>query len=105
MLAGRAPAHTTAVVMKAAPGAELACRAHNLPPTHPAQPRGVISYYVTLALAEATTVGDWLARTEALVQEDVQASQLPPFYRPTLQVVGDAHHHLRTAETANSQCL
>ncbi len=74
--------------MKAAPGAELACRAHNLPATHPAAPRGVISHYATLALAEAATVADWLARSEALVQQDAQAGRLPSFYRPDLQVQG-----------------
>jgi len=83
------PAHTVALVMKAAPGAELTCRAHNLPEAHPAQPRGVISYYATLALAEATTVDDWLARIEAQVQEDVRAGRLPSFYRPHLHVLGE----------------
>ena len=83
------PAHTAALVMKAAPGAELTCRAHNLPEAHPAQPRGIISYYATLALAAATTVDDWLARIEALVQEDVRAGRLPPFYRPCLYVLGE----------------
>jgi hypothetical protein len=74
--------------MKAAPGTELACRAHNLPATHPDGPRGVISYFTTLALFDATTVGDWLARTEALMRADVRAGKLPPFYRPELQVLG-----------------
>ena len=83
------PAKATALVMKAAPGAELTCRAPNLPEAHPAQPRGIISYYATLALAAATTVDDWLARIEALVQEDVHAGRLPPFYRPHLHVLGD----------------
>ena len=79
--------------MKAAPGAELTCRAHNLPPEHPAGPRGVISYYATLALAEAATLGDWLARIEALVAQDVQARLLRPFYRPDLCVLGDVARH------------
>ncbi|MFZ1465993.1 MAG: hypothetical protein WAV60_18260, partial [Anaerolineae bacterium] len=69
--------------------AELACRAHNLPAQHPAAPRGVISHYATLALAEAVTVADWLARSEALVQEDAQAGRLPSFYRPDLHLLGD----------------
>ena len=89
MLAGRAPAHTTAVVMKAAPGAELACRAHNLPPTHPAKPRGVISYYATLALAGALTLADWLAAIEALAQADFTAGRLSPLHRPHLHLLGD----------------
>ena len=78
--------------MKAQPGAELACRAHNLPPDHPAQPRGVISYFATAALATAATVGDWLARIEALVQLDVEANLLPTFYRPDLCMLGDRNH-------------
>ena len=86
------PAHAAALVMKAQPGAELACRAHNLPPDHPAQPRGVISYFATAALATAATVGDWLARIEALVQLDVEANLLPTFYRPDLCVLGDRNH-------------
>ena len=75
--------------MEAAPGEKLACRAHNLPPDHPAQPRGVISYYATLALAAATIVDNWLARIEALVQEDVRTGRLPPFYRPHLYMLGE----------------
>ena len=88
------PACTTAIVMEAAPGEKLACRAHNLPPDHPAQPRGVISYYATLALAAATIVDNWLARIEALVQEDVRTGRLPPFYRPYLHVLEDGESHV-----------
>lgn len=80
--------------MQALPGAELACRAHNLPPTHPAAPRGIISYYAALALAEAVTMGDWLAGIEALMQQDAQTNQLPPFYHPRLTVLGDAGRRL-----------
>lgn len=83
------PVQPAALVMKAQPGAELTCRAHNLPPNHPAQPRGVISYFATAALATAVTLGDWLARTEALLQLDVEAGLLPVFYRPDLRLLGD----------------
>ena len=84
-------AHNAALVMKALPGAELACRGHNydLPVGDKALPRGVISYYATVALTDATTVGDWLNRIGALVQRDVQAGSLPWFYRPDLHVLGD----------------
>lgn len=75
--------------MKAEPGAELSCRARNLPADHPAQPSGVISYYATLALAKAATVGDWLARIDALVQKDAEAGRLPRFYQPELHIVGN----------------
>jgi hypothetical protein len=83
------PAHVTALAMKAQPGAELACRAHNLPEAHPAQPRGTISYYATLVPAAATTVDDWLVRIEALVQEETRADRLPPFYRRHPRVPGE----------------
>jgi hypothetical protein len=75
-LADRVPANTVALAMKARAGKELECRTDNLPKEHPAQPHGVISYYATLALAEATTMDDWLARTEALIREDVDAHRL-----------------------------
>jgi hypothetical protein len=75
--------------MQAAPGAELACRAHNLPATHPAAPRGIISYYATGALAGAVTVSDWLARSAALAQGDFTAGRLSPMYLPALRVLGD----------------
>jgi len=88
--------------MKAQPGTELACRAHNLPPDHPAQPRGVISYFATAALAEAATLGDWLARIEALVQFEVEANLLPAFYRPELCVLGDRSHAAPGKATSNS---
>ena len=80
--------------MKALPGEELTCRGRNLPPLHPAQPRGVISYYATAALAAVETMGDWLKGIEALVQQDVQANRLPPFYHPHLAVLGDADRRL-----------
>ena len=88
--------------MEAQPGAELTCRAHNLPPDHPAQPRGVISYFATAALAEAATLGDWLAGIEALVQLDVKANLLPAFYRPELCVLGDRNHAAPGKATGNS---
>jgi hypothetical protein len=83
--------------MQAVPGAELACRAHNLPDAHPAAPRGIISYYATGALTGAVTVSDWLAGIEALAQEDAQAGRLPPFYRPHLAAPGDADRRLPDA--------
>jgi len=78
--------------MKASPGAELACRGHNydLPVGDNAVPRGVVSYYATATLAGATTLGDWHARIETLVQQDFQAGKLPRFCLPDLHVLGDS---------------
>ena len=88
------PAQRTVLAMKALPGEELTCRARNLPPLHPAQPRGVISYYATAALAGAETMGDWLTGIEDLVQQDVQDNRLYPFYHPHLAVLGEADGRL-----------
>ena len=49
---------------------------------------GVISFYAAATLADASTIGDWLARIEAVVQQDVEAGKLPRFYRPELHVQG-----------------
>lgn len=84
------PANAAALAMKAAPGAELTCRAHNLPPHPAAQPHGIISFYATAALAEATTMSNWLTRIKALIGQDADAGRLPAFYRPTLCVLGDS---------------
>ena len=76
--------------MKAAPGAELACRARNYRfESHgSAEERGVISYYAVHTLAQATTLAAWLQRIEALSSVDVQGGRLPWFYQPTLQLLG-----------------
>ena len=85
------PANTAALVVKALPGAELACRGHgyDLPVGDNAMPSGVVSYCATAAFAGATTLGDWLTRIESLVNQDTQAGRLPVFFRPDLHVLGD----------------
>lgn len=78
--------------MKAEPGAELACRARNYrfdyQDNH--QERGVISYYAAQTLAQATTIAAWLQRIEAMVSADLHQGRLPPFYQPSLQILGHA---------------
>jgi hypothetical protein len=85
------PVYTSALLMCAQPGAELACRGHNynLPLGAQAQPRGVLSYYATATLPKASSLGDWLLRIESMARQDVDAGNLPPFYRPELEIVGD----------------
>jgi hypothetical protein len=87
--------------MRALPGAELACRARNydLPAGQHAVPHGVISYYAAATLAEASTVGDWLACIETTAQQDVQAGKLPPLYRPELYVLGDSNRPVPGAQS------
>jgi hypothetical protein len=86
------PTNIVALVMQAQPGAELACRAWNYRFGAPGNPqaRGVISYYATQSLAQATTVASWLQRMEALATADLQREHLPWFYRPSLQILGRA---------------
>lgn len=35
-------------------------------------------------------MSEWLTQIENLVETDVEAGLLPPFYRPRLQLVGDS---------------
>jgi hypothetical protein len=96
LLAGRVPANVVALVMKAEPGAELACRARNYHFEHAESPqeRGVISYYAGQTLAQATTFAAWLQRIEALSSADFQGGHLPWFYQPSLQLLGHAASRL-----------
>jgi hypothetical protein len=90
------PAHVSGLILQAQPGAELACRAHNynLPPGEAAQPRGILSYYAAATLTAAHSMGDWMGRIEAKILADVEARALPAFYRPDLQMLGNAGQFL-----------
>lgn len=81
------PPNVTAILMKADPGAELACRARNL--LVGSVQRGVISYYASRSLPDAPTVGLWLEMIEADVADDRAADRLSAFHEPALQLVGD----------------
>jgi hypothetical protein len=82
--------------MKAEPGAELTCLAHNYPFEHAGSPqeRGVISYYAGQTLAQATTFAAWLQRIEALSSADFHGGRLPWFYQLSLQLLGHAASRL-----------
>ena len=86
------PANVVALVMQAPPGAELTCRARNyrFEQQGSLQERGVISYYATQSLAQATTVASWLEQIEALAHADLQQERLPGFYQLSLQILGQA---------------
>ncbi len=90
------PANVIALVMKAEPGAELTCRAHNYHFEHAGSPqeRGVISYYAGQTLAQATTFAAWLQRIEALSSADFHGGRLPWFYQLSLQLLGYAASRL-----------
>jgi hypothetical protein len=91
LLAGRVPANTTAMIMKAAPGMEMACRAHNAAFTVDGRPveRGVVSYYMTSALPWATSVEALRSAIDSAAQIDLRDGRLNAIHMPSLQVVGD----------------
>jgi hypothetical protein len=96
LLAGRVPANVTALVQKAAPGAELTCQAklYAFRINGVAVPRGVISYYAALALEQATTAEDWLRKTLALCHADIQRGELPAQLGLSLTLTGAASQPL-----------
>jgi len=77
--------------MKAQPGAELSCRAHNYRFDHNGtkRERGVISYYAAKALPGVTTAESWLELISELSGSDLRGGRLKPSYQPSLQILGD----------------
>ena len=86
------PTEITAIVQKAEPGAELACRAldHRFEDNGVMVERGVISWYATGALPPATTVAAWLGAMDRAAQDDLRRGRITTFHLPSLQVVGDS---------------
>jgi hypothetical protein len=86
------PTEITAIVQKAEPGGELACRAidHQFEDNGVTRERGVISYYATHALPQAATVGLWVALIDAAANDDLRRGRITTFHLPSLQIVGDA---------------
>jgi hypothetical protein len=90
------PANAVALVMKADPGADLACRARNYRFAHDTgqRERGVISYYAAHTLPQATTLGSWLRLIETRSGADHREGRLPWVYQPSLQVLGPSSTRL-----------
>lgn len=86
------PTEFTAIVQKAEPGAELACRAldHRFEENGVAVERGVISYYATGTLPRASTITAWVAAMDRAAQDDLRRGRITTFHLPSLQIVGDA---------------
>lgn len=85
------PANVVAIAMKAQPGAELACQPQNYKFEHSGsfQEHGVISYYATQTLTQATSVESWLELMNVLSSCDFRLGRLPEFYLPSLQILGN----------------
>jgi hypothetical protein len=85
------PANVTAIVMKAVPGGELACRAHEMDVDVNGLPirRGIISYYATLTMGEATDTQSWVDLMEQKSGKDLAQHKIRMFHKLMLQICGD----------------
>jgi hypothetical protein len=85
------PAAITTIVMKAAPGSELTCRAHEMDVEVNGNPvrRGIISYYATSTMRQATDFQSWLELIEQQSGEDLVEQKISLFRKPTLRICGN----------------
>jgi len=85
------PTEFVAIVQKAEPGGELACRAldHRFEDDGGVVNRGVVSYYATGALPHAGTIAAWMAAMDRAAQDDLRRGRIMSFHLPSLQIVGD----------------
>ena len=85
------PAELNGIVMKAEPGAEFACRARNHQFEYGGRrvEHGVISYYASRTLPQATSVGAWLQQIDRMASDDLAAGRLPAFLQLSLRILGD----------------
>jgi hypothetical protein len=85
------PANVTSIIMKAVPGGELACRAHEMDVNVNGLPvrRGIISYYATSTMGKAANMQSWTNLMEQKSAEDLKQHKITIFYKPNLQICGD----------------
>jgi hypothetical protein len=90
------PANVAALLLRAVPGAELSCRAHEMPVAEQGQVirRGCLSYYATATLASAATLQAWMDQITAWSQADLAQGRITAWYQPQLQLWGDPHRRL-----------
>src|SRR5262249_20810072 len=80
LLPGYMPFNSSGLVLAARPGQNPnACEAYCYPFVIEGRrvPRGVISYYATKALIEATTMEEWVHKSQELCDQDVAHGVLP----------------------------
>ena len=77
--------------MKAVPGGELACRAHEMDVYVNGSPirRGIISYYATSTMGEANDMQSWVDLMEQKSSEDLPQHKSSMFHKTILQICGD----------------
>lgn len=77
--------------MKAVPGNELVCRAHEMDIFVNGSPvrRGIISYYASSTMGKATDMQSWVDLIRQKGSEDLTQYKSRMFYKPMLQICGD----------------
>jgi hypothetical protein len=87
------PANVTALVAKSQPGEELTCttREHTFEQQETPVKHGVMSYYASQALAQATSIESLLKLIDQIAEQDIKFSRLPKLYLPSLQILGNAN--------------
>ena len=85
------PVNVAALVLQVKPGAELTCKVSNyfFADDGGGRERGVVSYYGTRSLAQATTLDSWFTSISTLSKADFDAGRLAPLYQFTLQPLGN----------------
>ncbi len=77
--------------MKAVPGGELTCRAHETEVEVNGSPvrRGIISYYATSTMEAASDIRSWVDLMEEKSSEDLAKRKIGILHKPMLQICGD----------------
>lgn len=77
----------TAIVRQAEPGEELTCK----PPEKVfGETRyGIISYYATKTMAQATTMVSWVSMIDEMSGKDFSQGTITDLEMPSLQIIGD----------------
>jgi hypothetical protein len=89
------PANITSIVMKA-PGGELACTAHEMDVDLNGSlvRRGIVSYYATSMMGEATDMQSWVDLMEQKSGKDLMLHKITMFHKPMLQICGDPSRYV-----------
>ena len=73
--------------MKAPPGGELACRAHDN--DFDAVRHGVVSYYATSTVVQSANFQSWVNLIEQRSGEDLAHHKITLLHKPMLQICGN----------------
>jgi hypothetical protein len=78
----------TAIVRQTQPGEELTCK---FPEKVFGKTKyGIISYYATKTMAQATTIESWVSMINAMSGRDFSRGLITDLEKPSLQIIGDS---------------